>query len=250
MRILRKIVLQFCFLGCLVSSLGRIHADIVTNTFTGVITLVNSGGQGGTSIGSADGISVGTPFTATFSYQTNSSSADFDITTSQGLFFISPTVETFLTMSVGGKVFEKSATGNLTVQTFNNIASALSPNTDLLSLAAIGPTLPTGWSVANPTTAISRLTFFDALGLAMASDALPNTFSPNWSLGVFSQQFNDSVTTPSGTISQLYFEGSLNLVAVPEPASWACIAMAIGCIAIARRFLNFWSGRLPASAAS
>ena len=218
---------------------GRLRADIVTQSFTGVITVINSGGQAGTSIGSVDGISIGSTFTGSFSYQTNNSGADLDSTASQGLFLITPSVDTFLTVNIGGKTFQKATGSNLTVQTFNNVVSTLSNNSDLLSLSATGPVLPTGWTVTNANTTSLRFTFAEPTGLVLSSDALPTSFSTNWTNRIFSQTFNANVTTPTGVITGLYIEG--NLVAVPEPTSIACFSLVTvmvicGGLASRRRF--------------
>ncbi len=199
---------------------GRLHGDIISKSFSGVITTVNSGGQAGTPIGSVDGISIGSTFTATFSYDTANAGADANAAnTSQGVFTITPSVNTVLTVDINGRIFQKTAVANLTAQTFDNVVSTLSNNTDSLSIVAVGPSLPSGWSVTNANTASTRLTFFDAGGLALPSDALPTSFSPNWSIGLFNQTFNANVTTPSGVINSLYLEGNLSITAVPEPSS-------------------------------
>ena len=221
---MRPLSFSIIFLFAFVCS-GQLRGDIISRSFTGVITTVNSGGQAGTSIGSVDGISIGSTFTATFSYDTANAGADANAAnTSQGVFTITPSVNTLLTVDINGRIFQKTAIANLTAQTFDNVVSTLSNNTDSLSIVAIGPSLPSGWSVANANTVSTRLTFFDAAGLALPTDALPTSFSPNWSIGLFNQSFNTNVTTPSGVITGLYLEGNLNITAVPEPSS-ACLGM-------------------------
>ncbi len=213
---------------------GKLKADIVTHFFSGTVTKVNSGGQQGPSIGSVSNISIGSSFTATFSYQTNNAGADLNASTSLGLFSISPSVDTFLTVNINGNNFQKSGTSNLGVQTFNNVVSDLSNSSDLISLFSNAPLLPANWSVPNPNTSTVRLVYIDPSGLAMPNDSLPNTFSPLWSNATFSLSFNDQVTTPSGTITGLYIEGTVT--AVPEPSSIACVAIGGMGLAFARRF--------------
>ncbi len=220
------VVMLVAVVGC-----RELQADIVTHFFSGTVTKVNSGGQQGTSIGSVSNISIGSSFTASFSYQTNNSGLDLNASSSLGLYSISPSADTFLTVNIGGNVFQKSGTANLGVQTFNNVVSDLSNSSDLISLFSNAPLLPANWTVPNPNTSTVRLVYIDPSGLAMPNDSLPNTFSPLWSNSTFSLSFNDQVTTPSGTITGLYIEGTVT--AVPEPSSIECVA--IGCIGLALR---------------
>ncbi len=210
-----------------ISICNLVNAAVVTSTFSGVITAVNQQGQNGPSLGSVDGISIGQSFTAQFSYQTANSGADQQGSATQGLFSISPSAETFLTVNVNGRVFQKTTLGVLFVQTGDDQVSTLSNSTDFLSLLAITPSLPSGWS-STAGTYSTRLTFFDQSGQALLNDALPSQFSNLFSVGIFSTTFNSSVNTPSGNIDQLYIEGSLNMTAVPEPSTMilgACAAL-------------------------
>jgi hypothetical protein len=218
--------------GAFVAGLSpsSVQASLITYSFNGVISSVTDSSA---PLGDVGGISVGDLFTGSFQFETNDAGADLDADPNRGLYFLTNSVISSITMTVNGLTF---TAGPGAVDIRNNAVSTLSPNTDLLNYTGGAvDVFPPGWSTTAPLGNSLQVAFADASGTVYPGDALPTSFNvSDFDAGQMALSFAN-VTFPGGSDVSISIVGDLNLAAVPEPSSMCLAGVAAAAATFAAR---------------
>lgn len=205
------------FLATLVSA-SRSAAQ-TTFEFTGEIVSVQ--GIKWTSSGSpvwvdeVDGIAAGDAFSGSLTYDA-AAGIDRDDSPSRGLYFFDPPLLETLRLTVSGRTCasDPGRLGGAEVRL--GTTSELSADTDAFELFSSAPILPAGWGSSFPAGIQISALFRDGSGTALASDALPEEFSPHaWEdADIVLTAFQ--ISTPDGDVEELQIVGRIHLPRVLE----------------------------------
>ncbi|MGB7323254.1 MAG: PEP-CTERM sorting domain-containing protein [Rubripirellula sp.] len=203
----------------LVADASRVVAAPVTTIFTATVNQIVADSTNLTQIG---GINLGDTLTGTMIFDPDVASADLDNDIDRGFFNHTLASGLVLDYQVAGLSFPGGPFASFTIE--NDIASALSDNTDALFVAS--------GSTGFPANFVANQTFIELI----AADETGQVFGPNegfitqFDLNDYDVAFaniflNGAVNIDGQAFTNVAIGSTVQISAVPEPSSFVAIAL-------------------------
>jgi len=132
-----------------------------------------------------------------------------------------------VSLNVDGRSFDSPVGSVSGDQMFNNASSDPTGSTDFLAIFKTGLDLPADWTLGAGSQEKAGIAFFNAAGTALPDGSLPTSFYINdWDEGNVLISISQDISIPSGTVNNVYVEGTT--IAVPEPVSAILVPLVPG----------------------